>query len=169
MRRLFDHGIWPIRFILTVCICGNIKWIGIKLMKRKILGLNWFKKKISYLEILWNLKVLNQMNNKKSKNLSVLSFLAKDFSSKHSQVIIVGGGTGGLAVGNQLVNQKIVDGNSPGVSAPSADVLDERDRLLSQLRPSWAHWRFIRITCKLWVGCRIVIKSNQKIPPRRKS
>ena len=32
------------------------------------------------------------------------------------------------------VNQKIVDGNSPGVSAPSADLLDERDRLLSQLQ-----------------------------------
>jgi flagellar hook-associated protein 1 FlgK len=32
------------------------------------------------------------------------------------------------------INQKIVDGNSPGVSAPSADLLDERDRLLSQLQ-----------------------------------
>ena len=32
------------------------------------------------------------------------------------------------------VNQKIVDGNSPGVSAPSADLLDERDRLLTQLQ-----------------------------------
>ena len=32
------------------------------------------------------------------------------------------------------VNQKIVEGNSPGVSAPSADLLDERDRLLSQLQ-----------------------------------
>jgi flagellar hook-associated protein FlgK len=32
------------------------------------------------------------------------------------------------------VNQKIVNGNSPGVSAPSADLLDERDRLLSQLQ-----------------------------------
>ena len=32
------------------------------------------------------------------------------------------------------VNQKIIDGNSPGVSAPSADLLDERDRLLSQLQ-----------------------------------
>ncbi len=32
------------------------------------------------------------------------------------------------------INQKIIDGNSPGVSAPSADLLDERDRLLSQLQ-----------------------------------
>lgn len=32
------------------------------------------------------------------------------------------------------INQKIVDGNSPGISAPSADLLDERDRLLSQLQ-----------------------------------
>jgi flagellar hook-associated protein FlgK len=32
------------------------------------------------------------------------------------------------------INQKIVNGNSPGVSAPSADLLDERDRLLSQLQ-----------------------------------
>ena len=32
------------------------------------------------------------------------------------------------------INQKILDGNSPGVSAPSADLLDERDRLLSQLQ-----------------------------------
>ena len=32
------------------------------------------------------------------------------------------------------VNQKIVDGNSPGVSAPSADLLDERDRLMTQLQ-----------------------------------
>ncbi|QWE23085.1 hypothetical protein FD975_02440 [Polynucleobacter sp. AP-Jannik-300A-C4] len=32
------------------------------------------------------------------------------------------------------INQKIVDGNSPGVSAPSADLLDERDRLLSSLQ-----------------------------------
>jgi len=32
------------------------------------------------------------------------------------------------------INQKIVDGNSPGVSAPSADLLDERDRLLSKLQ-----------------------------------
>ena len=32
------------------------------------------------------------------------------------------------------VNQKIVEGNNPGVSAPSADLLDERDRLLSQLQ-----------------------------------
>ena len=32
------------------------------------------------------------------------------------------------------VNQKIIDGNSPGVSAPSADLLDERDRLLTQLQ-----------------------------------
>lgn len=33
-----------------------------------------------------------------------------------------------------LINQKIIDGNSPGVSAPSADLLDERDRLLGQLQ-----------------------------------
>jgi flagellar hook-associated protein 1 FlgK len=32
------------------------------------------------------------------------------------------------------VNQKIIDGNSPGISAPSADLLDERDRLLSKLQ-----------------------------------
>ena len=32
------------------------------------------------------------------------------------------------------INQKIIDGNSPGISAPSADLLDERDRLLSQLQ-----------------------------------
>ena len=32
------------------------------------------------------------------------------------------------------INQKIVNGNSPGNSAPSADLLDERDRLLSQLQ-----------------------------------
>ena len=32
------------------------------------------------------------------------------------------------------VNQKIVNGNSPGNSAPSADLLDERDRLLAQLQ-----------------------------------
>ena len=32
------------------------------------------------------------------------------------------------------VNQKIVNGNSPGNSAPSADVLDERDRLLAKLQ-----------------------------------
>ena len=32
------------------------------------------------------------------------------------------------------INQKIVNGNSPGVSAPSADLLDERDRLLSKLQ-----------------------------------
>lgn len=32
------------------------------------------------------------------------------------------------------INQKIIDGNSPGVSAPSADLLDERDRLLSSLQ-----------------------------------
>ncbi|QWD64650.1 flagellar basal body rod C-terminal domain-containing protein [Polynucleobacter sp. MWH-UH2A] len=32
------------------------------------------------------------------------------------------------------VNQKIVNGNSPGNSAPSADLLDERDRLLTQLQ-----------------------------------
>jgi flagellar hook-associated protein 1 FlgK len=32
------------------------------------------------------------------------------------------------------INQKIVNGNSPGVSAPSADLLDERDRLLTQLQ-----------------------------------
>jgi flagellar hook-associated protein 1 FlgK len=32
------------------------------------------------------------------------------------------------------VNQKIVNGNSPGNSAPSADLLDERDRLLSKLQ-----------------------------------
>jgi len=32
------------------------------------------------------------------------------------------------------INQRIIDGNSPGVSAPSADLLDERDRLLAQLQ-----------------------------------
>lgn len=32
------------------------------------------------------------------------------------------------------VNQKIVNGNSPGNSAPSADLLDERDRLLAKLQ-----------------------------------
>lgn len=32
------------------------------------------------------------------------------------------------------INQKIVDGNSPGNMAPSADLLDERDRLLSKLQ-----------------------------------
>jgi flagellar hook-associated protein 1 FlgK len=32
------------------------------------------------------------------------------------------------------VNQKIINGNSPGNSAPSADLLDERDRLLAQLQ-----------------------------------
>ncbi|QKM64318.1 hypothetical protein DCO17_03150 [Polynucleobacter tropicus] len=32
------------------------------------------------------------------------------------------------------INQKIVDGNSPGNTSPSADLLDERDRLLSQLQ-----------------------------------
>jgi flagellar hook-associated protein FlgK len=32
------------------------------------------------------------------------------------------------------INQKIVDGNSPGVSAPSADLLDERDRIVAKLQ-----------------------------------
>jgi flagellar hook-associated protein 1 FlgK len=32
------------------------------------------------------------------------------------------------------INQRIIDGNSPGVSAPSADLLDERDRLLAKLQ-----------------------------------
>ena len=32
------------------------------------------------------------------------------------------------------INQRIIEANSPGNSAPSADLLDERDRLLSQLQ-----------------------------------
>jgi NADPH-dependent 2,4-dienoyl-CoA reductase/sulfur reductase-like enzyme len=50
--------------------------------------------------------------NKKSKNFSIITYLSKNFGAKHSQIIIIGAGTGGLAVGNQLANQNIVEGKN---------------------------------------------------------
>ena len=58
------------------------------------------------------MKTLNKIFHKQPRNFSLTSYLVKNFSGKHSNVIIIGAGTGGLAVGNQLANQNIVDGKN---------------------------------------------------------
>jgi NADH dehydrogenase FAD-containing subunit len=56
---------------------------------------------------------------KKANSNRFVNLSLKSFAHKHSQIIVIGAGTGGLAVSSQLTQQKIVNGKNITIFDPT--------------------------------------------------